>query len=306
MNRQINCAVALIKINQKYLFSKRHKNPYKNFYEFPGGKIEDNETPSDAIQRECYEELDIRLTSFNYKGRITHNYPEISVIIHIFEIISFTGIIKSKENQDIELFLPELISGPFLDSTHRILKYISLPRYALITPKAYSKNRQHALHSTSNEFILRIRSLGLNEEEYINHVNYYINLYGYRCNNFMIDLKYAKLAFAYDIQGIHYSSNDLKLLETRLDHSRSIIYSTSCHNTEEVMLANKYNFDFIYISPVQKDKFSNKKINWDGFKFLSDKAYMPTFALGGLNINDLDESLKSSGYGISGISNFWN
>ena len=44
----------------------------------------------------------------------------------------------------------------------------------------------------------------------------------------------------------------------------------------------------------------------DGFKFLSDKAYMPTFALGGLNINDLDESLKSSGYGISGISNFWN
>ena len=72
------------------------------------------------------------------------------------------------------------------------------------------------------------------------------------------------------------------------------------------MLANKYNFDFIYISPVQKDKFSNKKINWDGFKFLSDKAYMPTFALGGLNINDLDESLKSSGYGISGISNFWN
>ena len=52
--------VALIILNNKILIGRRGSNvPYSGFYEFPGGKIEENETPEEALKREINEELGI-------------------------------------------------------------------------------------------------------------------------------------------------------------------------------------------------------------------------------------------------------
>ena len=53
----IECSIALIKNNTDYLFSRRIKKPFHNHYEFPGGKIENRETPEEALAWECYEEF---------------------------------------------------------------------------------------------------------------------------------------------------------------------------------------------------------------------------------------------------------
>ena len=54
-------AAALIIFNKKILIARRAKNvPYSGFYECPGGKIETNETPKEALSREICEELGIR------------------------------------------------------------------------------------------------------------------------------------------------------------------------------------------------------------------------------------------------------
>ena len=53
----LECSLAIIKKSDKLLYSKRVKNPYQKYYEFPGGKVERNETPEIALYRECFEEL---------------------------------------------------------------------------------------------------------------------------------------------------------------------------------------------------------------------------------------------------------
>jgi 8-oxo-dGTP diphosphatase len=53
-------SAALIIHNKKILIGRRAKNvPYSGLYEFPGGKIEKNETPQECLYREIKEELDI-------------------------------------------------------------------------------------------------------------------------------------------------------------------------------------------------------------------------------------------------------
>ena len=83
-----------------------------------------------------------------------------------------------------------------------------------------------------------------------------------------------------------------------------MMHSASCHNLEEIYLANKLNLDFIIVSPVLNSKYNTPPIGWDNFKKLSLEANMPVFALGGISKSDLNTCLMNDGYGVSGISNF--
>ena len=47
----------IIEENQTYLIAKRGKGVHENIWEFPGGKIEHNETREEAVVREIKEEL---------------------------------------------------------------------------------------------------------------------------------------------------------------------------------------------------------------------------------------------------------
>jgi len=58
---------ALIILNKKILIARRASNvPYSGFYEFPGGKVEENETPEEALDRELNEELGINCSIENF------------------------------------------------------------------------------------------------------------------------------------------------------------------------------------------------------------------------------------------------
>ena len=134
MNNEIECAIALIKNDIGYLFSKRRKEPFNNYYEFPGWKIEESETPEECLLRECREELDIQVNKSIYHGNITHLYKSLSVKLHIFEIIKYSGKIKSKETQNLLYANPFISSHLFLESTTRILNRLRLRELFYITP----------------------------------------------------------------------------------------------------------------------------------------------------------------------------
>lgn len=92
----VKVVCALIFKDNKILITQRSKsmsNPLK--WEFPGGKIQDDESIFNAIQRECKEEMGIQVDTLKIGKSIIHSYPHISI-----ELIP---VFCSDKNQHIQL-----------------------------------------------------------------------------------------------------------------------------------------------------------------------------------------------------------
>ena len=77
--------------------------------------------------------LGIKVTKFNNIGSVVHHYDHLQIKLHIFEILAYQEDIYAKENQGL-LYLNAFESNEkFIDSTFRVLNYLSLPRYCSIT-----------------------------------------------------------------------------------------------------------------------------------------------------------------------------
>lgn len=97
-------AVAIIDNDNRVLLSKRLKHKFLGeMWEFPGGKIENNETPKEALIREIKEELgvDLCLECINFIEMIEHDYQDFSVELYFYLCRKWQGIILPKENQEL-------------------------------------------------------------------------------------------------------------------------------------------------------------------------------------------------------------
>ena len=121
----LEVAIGVIKNDaNQFLMSTRTSGPYAGFWEFPGGKIERDESPEKACIRELKEEIGIQVISCHYLGEITFEYPKRTVILKVFKIDDFEGhphgcekqllrwvdemqlMQSSKESDAAELYLP--------------------------------------------------------------------------------------------------------------------------------------------------------------------------------------------------------
>lgn len=83
----INVVAAVIMNEQnEVLIAKRSLNKSQGgLWEFPGGKIENGETEKEAIEREIYEELNVKIKAQVVLGSNVFNYPDKDVnLIAIF------------------------------------------------------------------------------------------------------------------------------------------------------------------------------------------------------------------------------
>ena len=85
--------------------------------------------------------------------------------------------------------------------------------------------------------------------------------------------------------------------------NQKYFYSASCHTLDDIELSNKILFDFILISPVIASSYDTAPLGWAQFRQLSDRSYVPTYALGGLKSlgKDLSNSSSNKGFGLAGI-----
>ena len=76
MKKTIHVAAAIILQNEKIFATQRGYGAYKDWWEFPGGKIEADETPEQALAREIREELAVEISVDKYLTTVEYDYPE--------------------------------------------------------------------------------------------------------------------------------------------------------------------------------------------------------------------------------------
>ena len=93
----------LIIQNNKVLIGLRSKSDNGGgLWEFPGGKIEIDESSQEAVIRELNEELDIVVHKPKKVMQYLHRFKNLIYDIHFFEVISFKGSIKNKVHDELK------------------------------------------------------------------------------------------------------------------------------------------------------------------------------------------------------------
>ena len=88
--KRIEVAAAIIIKNNRLFATQRGYGDFKDYWEFPGGKIEAGETPGDALIREIREELNAEISVGKMIRKIDYDYPAFHLTMYCFicELIS--------------------------------------------------------------------------------------------------------------------------------------------------------------------------------------------------------------------------
>ena len=294
-HKKITISVALIQNGSSYICLRRDNNNYKDYIEFPGGKLIKKETPSICLVREIKEELNINLKKYKFIGTLKHLYNDLLIIINVFKIFKYDGEIYSNEGRDI-INYDVNYSHKILPTHNRIINLLKLPRLLkIVTVDDFNKNKLDTTYLTS----LRLRDISY--DFYKNNIKSELISQKYS-GNIIIDYPH-NLNWKEHYHGVHFASNDLYKFNP--DKKESFItYSASCHTLADIELCNTKLFDFVLVSPVLSSHNDYPILNWSGYSKLSKHSYLPTYALGGLSsvTENYEQCIKNNGFGIAGIS----
>ncbi len=97
--KTINVAAAIIKTKNQIFATQRGYGPFKDGWEFPGGKIEEGETPEQALIREIKEELDTEIEIGELVDIVEYDYPDFHLTMHCFMCTIKSGDLVLKEHE---------------------------------------------------------------------------------------------------------------------------------------------------------------------------------------------------------------
>lgn len=311
----VHVAVAVIKNRDGQIFiAKRLENSHQGgLWEFPGGKVENNETVLEALKRELFEELGITLIKATPLIRIPHDYGDKSVLLDVWYVDKFSGVAFGKEGQET-CWVNEssLASYDFPIANLPIVTAIQLPDKYMITGDFNTEDEllmriQTALNK--NIKLIQFRANDLAEDTYFELAKKLYELCKKENAQLLLNtsiVKYKKHKAYNFSHGLHLNSKEIKQYHSK-ELKKETLLSTSTHNNKEILLAEKLEVNFILLSPVKKTNShpSSIPLGWEKFKQLAGKATVPVFALGGMTNNDIDIAKINGAQGIAAISEFW-
>jgi len=312
----IHVAVAVI-VNEdnKVCISLRHKNSHQgNLWEFPGGKIEENESVEQALVREIKEELDLTVEHSRPLITITHNYHDKKVCLHVNRVTAYHGQATGVEGQQVRwLAVDQLSLYEFPAANLPIIKAVQLPEKYLITGKFideedFLKKLSAALGKNIQLVQLRLKAGDIDIEKVpalVQQVSSLCTQAGVKLlfnipQDYLQSLELSNIRF----DGFH---ADSRMLKTLLQRPAGKFFSASCHNEEALLKAKQLSADFAVLSPVQKTAShpDMQAMGWQTFSSLVSNCTMPVYALGGVSENDMQDAWSHGAQGVAAISAFW-
>lgn len=118
--------MGILKRDGRLLVGQRPSDkPYSGYWEFPGGKIEADETAYQALVRELREELGVEVKQASLWFEHSHVYPDKTVFLEIWQVESFMHEPEPQENQSLRwASLAEIMDLKLLEGNWPVLEKI--------------------------------------------------------------------------------------------------------------------------------------------------------------------------------------
>jgi 8-oxo-dGTP diphosphatase len=113
-----------MKENHVFLARRRQGKSMAGKWEFPGGKIENDEDPKSALQRELVEELGMVVEVLEFLGENNHSYPDFSIQLSAFKCRYISSINLLNDHDAVEWVDPLRLKE--YDLSEADLPFISL------------------------------------------------------------------------------------------------------------------------------------------------------------------------------------
>jgi len=313
--KPLQVAVGVVKNNEgQVLISLRDKFLHQGgLWEFPGGKIESEETAEQALVRELKEELAISVLAATPLITIKHQYPDLSVQLNVFLVEHFSGDAKSCEGQLFKWVNPaELANHAFPAANQPIITAAQLPPYYAILDDADESllliNLQRILARGIKLIQLRLKTLP--PETIEKFVGQAYPLCKQQGASLLINSA-VNNAENLAVDGIHLTSRHLMSATQRPALPRNASeqaqwVAASCHNLQELQHAQAIGIDFVVLAPVLATKTHPETgpLGWEQFAKLISNINIPVYALGGLSESDLDVGRQAGAQGVAAIRAF--
>jgi 8-oxo-dGTP diphosphatase len=97
--KRIEVVAAVISQGGRVFATQRGYGEWKDWWEFPGGKMEAGETPEAALKREIREELSAEISVGRLLGTVEHDYPAFHLTMHCYLCSLLSEAIRLNEHE---------------------------------------------------------------------------------------------------------------------------------------------------------------------------------------------------------------
>ena len=310
----VHVAVAVIRGSDgRILIAKRPDNKHMGgYWEFPGGKVENNEAVTDALARELREELDISASRFEPLIQVRHDYPDKSVLLDTWWVDGVEGQPRGNEGQEIGWVNPaQLAELDFPPANGPIVNAVLLPHQYMIT--GLFSSAAELLEKVSAQLdkgvrLIQFRAPWLQRRPYehlAHELHHLCQPYGAK----LLLKGEPELLQEPWCDGIHLRSDQLQVPAEKWQQFRrpGQWLAASCHNQEQLQQAVEAKMDFVTLSPVRPTKSHPGRLSMgqEHATQLTRACPVPVFWLGGLGISDESLVVVSGAQGVAGIGAFW-
>jgi len=310
----LHVAAAVIEDDSgRVLIARRPQHLHQGgLWEFPGGKVESDETVYDALVRELKEELGIQVTTATPLIRIPYDYPDRKVLLDILRVTAFENKPHGAEGQEVVWVERDALQGyEFPAANAPIVTAAKLPHRYLITPEPGDASlwpnflAELAYIMGNGVRLVQFRAKNLDNSSYFDLARQVIAL-GKQLGTQVLLNTSPETATALQADGVHLSASRLMTLHQRPLDSQHWV-AASCHNIEELQHATAIGVDFVVVSAVKTTASHPETvpIGWSGFHNLTEHSRIPVFALGGMSEADLETAWQNGGQGIAAIRALW-
>lgn len=284
--------------------------------EFPGGKVEPDESAQQALARELVEEIGVRPAASEPLLRLRHDYTDRAVELIVFRVSDWDGEPHGAEGQPLEWLAPaELAIERFPAANRPIIAALRLPPLYLITPEPADGSewaRQAIVEGVQRAIeggirLIQLRAPGLDAGAWHALVAAVADRTAAVPGCHL--LVNASPAAAPDLPagvGLHLSAVATRTLRARPLGAAGLL-GCSCHDERELAAADAAGADLAVLGSVASTPThpGAAGMGWSRFADLAATTTLPLYALGGVGPQDLGRARAAGAVGVAGIRALW-